>query len=154
MKKAPSVGALDDAREKAEGIRARIVKGEAFEKVAAEVSDSPSKANGGLIGPISRDEMNEELLKMLATMKVGDITPVMNTADRRAVLQAGIIDRLDDAAVRSGARADCRQAAGQKIGGGDPEIHAAASRVRRSSSGKTRNSERRGRSVLPPSRTF
>ena len=80
VKKAASVGALDEAREKAEGIRARIVKGEAFEKVAAEVSDSPSKANGGLIGPISRDEMNEELLKMISTMKVGDVTPVLNTA--------------------------------------------------------------------------
>jgi parvulin-like peptidyl-prolyl isomerase len=80
VKKVPSVGALDEAREKAAAIRERIVKGEPFEKVAAEVSDSPSKANGGLIGPISRDEMNEELLKMIATMKTGDITPVLNTA--------------------------------------------------------------------------
>jgi peptidyl-prolyl cis-trans isomerase SurA len=80
VKKAPSVGALDDARDKASAIRARIAKGEAFEKVAAEVSDSPSKANGGLIGPISRDEMNEELLKVISKMKVGDMTPVMNTA--------------------------------------------------------------------------
>ncbi len=80
VKKAPSVGALDDAREKAEGIRARIAKGEPFEKVAAEVSDSPSKANGGLIGPISRDEMNEELLKMISTMKVGEMTSVLSTA--------------------------------------------------------------------------
>src|SRR5687767_8405066 len=80
VKKAASVGALEEARDKAAAIRARIVKGEAFEKVAAEVSDAPSKANGGLIGPISRDEMNEELLKMISTMKVGDMTPVVNTA--------------------------------------------------------------------------
>ena len=80
VKKAASVGALDESREKAAGIRERIVKGEAFEKVAAEASDSPSKANGGLIGPISRDEMNEDLLKMLSAMKVGDVTPVLNTA--------------------------------------------------------------------------
>jgi peptidyl-prolyl cis-trans isomerase SurA len=79
VKKAVSVGALDEARERAVTIRERIVKGEAFEKVAAEASDAPSKANGGLIGPISRDEMNEDLLKMIAGMKVGDITPVMNT---------------------------------------------------------------------------
>ena len=80
VKKVASVGALDEAREKAAAIRERIVKGEAFEKVAAEASDSPSKANGGLIGPISRDEMNEELLKMISKMKVGDLTPVVNTA--------------------------------------------------------------------------
>lgn len=79
VKKQASVGALEEAREKAAAIRERIVKGEPFEKVAAEVSDSPSKANGGLIGPISRDEMNEELLKMLSKMKVGEMTPVVNT---------------------------------------------------------------------------
>lgn len=80
VKKAASVGAIEDARERAAAIRARIVKGEPFEKVAAEVSDAPSKANGGLIGPISPDEMNEELLKLLSSMKVGDMTPVLNTA--------------------------------------------------------------------------
>ena len=80
VKKVASVGAIDEAREKANEIRARILKGESFEKVAAEASDAPSKANGGLIGPISRDEMNEELLKTISKMKVGDITPVMNTA--------------------------------------------------------------------------
>ena len=80
VKKVASVGAIEEAREKAAGIRARILKGDAFEKVAAEVSDAPSKANGGLIGPISRDEMNEEVLKMISSMKVGDITPVLNTA--------------------------------------------------------------------------
>jgi peptidyl-prolyl cis-trans isomerase SurA len=80
VKKAPSVGALDDAKEKVEAIRARIVKGEPFDKLAAELSDSPSKANGGLIGPISRDEMNEELLKIISKMKVGELTPVFNTA--------------------------------------------------------------------------
>ena len=80
VKKIASVGALDEAREKAAAIRARIVKGEPFVKVAAEASDAPSKANGGLIGPISRDEMNEELLKMISKMKAGDMTPVVNTA--------------------------------------------------------------------------
>jgi peptidyl-prolyl cis-trans isomerase SurA len=79
VKKAPSVGALDEARDKAEAIRARIIKGESFDKLAAEISDSPSKANGGLIGPVSRTEMNEELLRTISTMKVGDVTPVFNT---------------------------------------------------------------------------
>ncbi len=80
VKKAPSVGALDEAREKAEALRARVIKGESFDKLAAEVSDSPSKANGGLVGPISRDEMNEELLKVISKMKVGEVTQVFNTA--------------------------------------------------------------------------
>jgi peptidyl-prolyl cis-trans isomerase SurA len=76
--KGVSVGADEDARRKAEDLRARVLKGESFEKLAAEVSEAASRANGGLIGPIPRTELNEQLLKMLATMKVGDVTPVVS----------------------------------------------------------------------------
>ena len=38
--------------------------GESFEKLAAEVSDAPSKANGGLIGPLSASELSPELRKL------------------------------------------------------------------------------------------
>jgi peptidyl-prolyl cis-trans isomerase SurA len=82
-----SVGALEDARKKTEEIRARVVKGESFEKLAAEISDAPSKANGGLIGPISRTELNEELVKMLSTMKVGDITPIVSVPGGYEIFQ-------------------------------------------------------------------
>jgi len=68
---------VDDARKKAEDIRARLVKGESFEKVATEVSDAPSKANGGLIGPIPKTELAEDLAKIIATMKVGEFTQVI-----------------------------------------------------------------------------
>src|SRR5512134_259906 len=40
VKKAPSVASLEAAQEKANALRARIVKGEVFDKVAAEGSDS------------------------------------------------------------------------------------------------------------------
>jgi len=72
-----NAAAVDDARKKAEDIRARVVKGEAFDKVATEVSDSPSKANGGLIGPIPKTELTEDLAKIVASMKTGEITPVL-----------------------------------------------------------------------------
>ena len=60
-----------------EEIRAQIVKGESFEKLAGELSAAPSKANGGLIGPIPKSELDEALAKMLAAMKVGEVTPVV-----------------------------------------------------------------------------
>ena len=48
-----NVGQDDDARVRATAIRQRILAGEDFGKVAAEVSAAPSKSTGGLIGPIN-----------------------------------------------------------------------------------------------------
>ena len=52
---------------------------EPFAQIAAQVSDAPSKANGGLIGPIKRDELAESLQAMLDPMKAGDLTAVLRT---------------------------------------------------------------------------
>ncbi len=73
-----SAGADEEAKRKADSIRERALKGESFEKLA-EMSDAPSKANGGLIGPISRADLDPSFAKMLDTMKVGDISPVLRT---------------------------------------------------------------------------
>jgi parvulin-like peptidyl-prolyl isomerase len=85
--KGVSAASIDEARQKADAIKARVVKGEAFEKVAAEVSDAPSKANGGLIGPIPKTELAEDLAKMLATMKAGDVTPVVRIPNGYEILK-------------------------------------------------------------------
>jgi parvulin-like peptidyl-prolyl isomerase len=69
-----NVGQDDDAQKKAEAIRARIAAGEDFGKVASEVSASPSKANGGLIGPIAVKELSPALHDLLAKMKPGDVS--------------------------------------------------------------------------------
>ncbi len=74
-----NVGADEEARQKAESIRERAVKGESFEKLA-ELSDAPSKANGGLIGPVNRADLDPNFAKMLAGMKVGEVSPVLRTA--------------------------------------------------------------------------
>lgn len=70
----------DAAKEKAEALRKRIEAGEPFAKLASEASDAPSKANGGLIGPISRSDLSPELLKEIEPLKVGQMTPVLRTA--------------------------------------------------------------------------
>jgi peptidyl-prolyl cis-trans isomerase SurA len=77
--KTVNVGLDEEAKQKAESIRQRAVKGESFEKLA-ELSDAPSKANGGLIGPISRSDLDANFAKMLSTMKIGDVSPVLRTA--------------------------------------------------------------------------
>jgi parvulin-like peptidyl-prolyl isomerase len=74
-----NVAADDAAKEKAENIRRRVTGGEPFDKVAAEVSDAPSKANGGLLGPLKVSDLSPELRKMIDNMKPGDVTPVVRS---------------------------------------------------------------------------
>jgi parvulin-like peptidyl-prolyl isomerase len=77
--KGVNVAQDDELREKAEDVRKRLLAGEPFPRLAAEVSTGASKANGGLIGPINHDELAPALQKMLDSMKVGDLTQVMRT---------------------------------------------------------------------------
>jgi len=72
--------AADEAAKKKIGdARTRLMAGEDFGKVAGEVSDAASKANGGLIGPFSREDMSPQLQELLDKMKPGDITPAIRT---------------------------------------------------------------------------
>jgi parvulin-like peptidyl-prolyl isomerase len=48
-------------------------------QLASQSSDSGSKANGGLIGPISRDDLSAELQKILTTLKPGEVTQLLRT---------------------------------------------------------------------------
>ena len=72
--------AQDEAtEERANQIRERIVAGENFEKLVADVSDAPSKANAGLIGPLNMNDLSPDLRKMIDGMKAGDLTPLMRS---------------------------------------------------------------------------
>ena len=69
----------DAAKAKAEDIRHRLLGGEPFARLAGEVSDASSKANGGLIGPINSDELAPALQKVLENIKVGEASEVIRT---------------------------------------------------------------------------
>ena len=70
-----NVAADETAKARIEELRVRATTGgEAFDKLAGEVSDSPSKANGGLIGPISLNDVNADLRKLIEAMKVGEVS--------------------------------------------------------------------------------
>jgi peptidylprolyl isomerase len=49
-------------------------------KLAEESSDAPSKANAGLIGPISMSDLSPDLRKLIEPMKNGEVSPVIRTA--------------------------------------------------------------------------
>jgi peptidyl-prolyl cis-trans isomerase SurA len=77
--KGVNVAADDAAKEKAEQIRTRALKGDSVEKLAADLSDAPSRANAGLIGPVSTKDLSPELQKLIEPMKPGDISPVVRS---------------------------------------------------------------------------
>ena len=93
-----NVGADDEAAKKAEAVRARVAQGEDFATVAAEVSNSASKANGGLIGPFPLSDLSDSLRQMVEKMKPGDITQPLRTPRGYQILK---LDTLKPAATPS-----------------------------------------------------
>jgi peptidyl-prolyl cis-trans isomerase SurA len=92
-----NVGKDDDAKAKAEEVRAKIVAGEPFPRLAADYSDSGSKANGGLVGPLSKSDLSEELQKAIAGLKEGGVTPVMRTSRGYQVVK---VEKLQDSTTK------------------------------------------------------
>lgn len=84
---AVNVAADEAAQEKAEALRARVLAGEDFATIAAEFSDAASKANGGLIGPINREEIAPAFLKMLDGMAPGDVSEPIRTTRGYQILK-------------------------------------------------------------------
>jgi peptidyl-prolyl cis-trans isomerase SurA len=82
-----SVAADEAAQMRADAIRARAVAGENFEKLAADVSDSPSRANGGLIGPIKLDDLSVDLKKIIEAMKIGEVSEPLRTTRGYQILK-------------------------------------------------------------------
>ena len=92
-----NVGKDDDAKAKAEEVRGKIVAGEPFPRLAADYSDSGSKANGGLVGPLSKSDLSEDLQKALAGLKEGGVTPVLRSARGYQVVK---IEKLQDSTTK------------------------------------------------------
>jgi peptidyl-prolyl cis-trans isomerase SurA len=82
-----NVAADEAAKTRADAIRARAIAGEAFDKLAAELSDSASKANGGLIGPIKLDDLSADLRKIIEAMKIGEVSQPLRTTRGYQILK-------------------------------------------------------------------
>ncbi len=74
-----NVGLDEEAREKATKIRQRALAGDSFEKLAADLSDAPSRANAGLIGPLNVSDLSPEVRKLVESMRVGEVTDVIRS---------------------------------------------------------------------------
>jgi peptidyl-prolyl cis-trans isomerase SurA len=68
------------AKGKAGQLRTRALAGDNFMKLAEENSDAPSKANAGLIGPLSLSDLSPDLRKIIESAKAGDVTMPIRTS--------------------------------------------------------------------------
>ncbi len=82
-----NAAADDRARAAADAARQRVLDGEEFSMVAVALSDAPSKANGGLIGPLEYGLVNEAIQNVVDGLEVGDISAPIRTPAGYQVLQ-------------------------------------------------------------------
>lgn len=75
-----NVAADEAAAAKAAEIHKRLLAGEPFPRLAADLSDAPSKANGGLLGDIPYSDLAPELQKEMDALKPGDLTAPRRTS--------------------------------------------------------------------------
>ena len=94
----PVAQASDDPapKAKADALYAKLQAGESFEKAVADESTAASKANGGLIGPITVSDLAPALRRIIEPLKVGEITPVIRTQSGYQIFK---IDTLKEAAL-------------------------------------------------------
>ena len=105
-----NVAADEAARDKAEDIHKRLLGGEPFPRLAADLSDAASKANGGLLGEIPWEDVSPELQKDLTAMKPGDVTRVLRTPRGYQILK---MDARTDGTLKP--LADAREAVSEKV---------------------------------------
>ena len=108
-----NVAADDAARAKAGEVRAKIIAGEAFARLASDYSDSGSKANGGLVGPLQKTDLSDELQKAIGGLKTGGVTPVLRTTRGYQIIK---IENLQETTTKSFEEA--RAEVADKIAGG------------------------------------
>ncbi|MEP6782968.1 MAG: peptidyl-prolyl cis-trans isomerase [Acidobacteriota bacterium] len=108
-----NVAADDAAKAKADEVRGKIMAGEPFARLATDYSDSGSKANGGLVGPLSKTDLSEELQKAIAGLKTGGVTPVLHTTRGYQIIK---IESLQDSTTRT--FEDAKNDIADKIAGG------------------------------------
>jgi peptidyl-prolyl cis-trans isomerase SurA len=108
--KGVNVAQDDEAKTRTDEIRKRLLAGEPFPRLAADFSTAPSRANGGLIGPLKHDELAPAFQKVLDEMKVGDITEPIRTTRGYQLLK---LESRTETKVRS--FADARGDIGERV---------------------------------------
>ncbi|MEN8190870.1 MAG: peptidylprolyl isomerase [Thermodesulfobacteriota bacterium] len=76
---ASSDSAKEDARKRAERVRALALGGQDFKELARKFSDLPSAVDGGDIGSLLEDDMADNMKKVILPLKAGEISQIVET---------------------------------------------------------------------------
>jgi peptidyl-prolyl cis-trans isomerase SurA len=71
---ADSTARRDERRAEAQAIQDRLAAGEDFGALAREVSEAGTRAEGGLIGPLGRDDLSAQLAEVAFSIPVGSVS--------------------------------------------------------------------------------
>ncbi|MGE3707815.1 MAG: peptidyl-prolyl cis-trans isomerase, partial [Vicinamibacterales bacterium] len=82
-----NVGLDEEAKAKAAQIRERVLAGEPFEKLAADLSDAPSRANAGLIGPLNLADVSSDVRTLIESMSVGQVSELLRSSRGYQILK-------------------------------------------------------------------
>jgi len=125
----------EDRQEEAAELRRQALAGSAFDELARARSDGPSAPRGGYLGTFQTGTMVPEFESAVASVKVGEIGPVVHTSQGWHVVRREAVERARvqhlivrwDGAWRSDdvgrSREEAAQrvaAARQRIAGGEP----------------------------------
>ena len=130
-------GEDEAARAKAEEVRKRLLAGEPFPRLAAEVAGA-TPASGGPIG-VRLDELTAANQKVLEPMKVGDVTPVVATTRGYQILKLESRSETKILPLDEASPAASRRIAEKKARGETHEVPRRSSAHRPGSRGATRS---------------
>ena len=77
----PIEGEAAETEAKANDIRKRAMQGENFVTLASQYSKGPTAGKGGGIGSYVTGKLNDDIAKAVASIKEGDVTPVLKTKE-------------------------------------------------------------------------
>ena len=70
---------MTHSEDEAKALRKRLLKGEELDELARQYSTAPEAEDGGEVGWISQDTLDESIDKVIFSLPVGEISPVVRT---------------------------------------------------------------------------
>ena len=78
---------LDELEKKGKEILARLKNGEDFGALAREFSNGPGAEEGGDLGSITLTDVDPKILKVINSLKEGEVSPLINMGNRLQIIK-------------------------------------------------------------------